>query len=166
MYHIQEITKKPSVDILSFFYELSREVCTIGIKKRKNSYGSIYKKIDDFFPGTSVPFNICVRGNPTGGRYYSNWHGSGTNHSDSDTQNFTCSVDIGFPDRATYMEESKLKDIETALVEQALLGGAGVHIADFVKPEIKASKMFKDLMDTVAGRPVEEKKRKVSKSKI
>ena len=36
----------------------------------------------------------------------------------------------------------------------------------FVRPDVKSSKMYKDLMDLYAGRPVEEKKRKSRKTKV
>lgn len=150
LYLIQDVTKKPSVEILTFFYELAREVVNMGIEGRKDDHSGIYKKIDNFFPGTSIPFHMLVDG-----RVYSGW---GTNE-----DRFECSVEIGFPDRGNYMDEKELKKIEEALMEHTLLGGVGVIIPNFTKPEIKVPKMYKSLMAKVIGYPIEEKKSKKKK---
>ena len=145
MHLVQEVTQRPPAEILAFFYELATQITEIGISK-KNANG-IKKKVVDYFPGTSIPFNIVVKGRP--------WYNHKLN-----VDVFHCDVEVSFPDQPTYVNEKELKDLSVLLMEKALLGGEDVVVPDFQKPEISAPKMYKDLMDAFAGRPAEPKKKK------
>jgi len=145
MHLIQEVTKRSPAEILAFFHELASQIAEIGVKKKTGT--GIKKNLTDYFPGTSIPFNILVKGRP----YY---------HYQDKLDVFKCYIEVGFPDQPTYMNEEDLKNLSVLLMEKALLGGDDVVVPDFKKPEIRTPKMYKVLMDAFAGRPAPESKRK------
>lgn len=157
MHLVQEITKRPTAEIIAFFYELTSQVAEIGADNRRGR--SIRKHIVDYFPGTSVPFKLLVKG----------WKSSTADWDQATKQYvnrrevFSCEATVSFPESRMYMKEEELKRIQTALMEKALLGGEDVVVEEFKKPEIRTPKMYKPLMDAFAGRPVEEKKPKRKK---
>lgn len=136
---IQEVTKRPSADILNFFNELAKQVCDIGSENRTGN--GIRKNITNYFPGTSIPFHMLVKGN----KQYQAWNNK-TREYEGD-QILMCYVEIGFPDKALHIKAQDLDDIAVALMEKALLGGEEVNMPPFIKPEIKTPKMYKELMD-------------------
>jgi hypothetical protein len=147
---VQELTKRPSAEILNFFNELSKQVCEIGAENRTGR--GIRKNISDYFPGTSIPFHMQVKGYPR-------------HDYDSEKKEYispeymSCHVEVGFPERKMYIKSQKLDDIAVALMEKALLGGDEVNIAPFIRPEIRTPKMYKSLMDAYTGRPAPESKK-------
>lgn len=143
---IQEVTKRPTSEILIFFYELINQVADIGAQDKLaegSTTGRIQKNIVNYFPGTSVPFHLRVKGfrstksdyNPIT-RCYENLEAV-----------YRCSADLSFPKANTYMNEEQLRSIQTALMEKALLGGENVELPPFDKPKIKTPRMFKALME-------------------
>lgn len=159
MYLIQDVTKRPSIEIINFFHELSTQVAELG-QLKKTGYG-IHKKIDDYFPGTSIPFHMELEGRPNREYDYKT-------SQYKDGEKFMCTVNIGFPNRSTYIDDKVFEEIGDFLMEKALLG---VEVpADspanqpFVRPDVKSPKMYKDLMDLYAGRPVIEKTKKRKRS--
>ncbi len=160
MYLIQDITKRPSIEIINFFHELATQVATLGQEKRTGH--GIHKKIDDYFPGTSIPFHMELEGRPR-------QHYNTNTRRYEDLNMFQCAVNVGFPERSTYIDDKVFEEIGDFLMEKALLG---VEVpADspanqpFVRPEVRSPKMYKALMDSFAGRPVEEKKSRQRKVK-
>lgn len=158
MYLVQDVTKRPSAEILNFFNELTVQVAEIGFKNKKEHQRSIHKKIDDYFPGTSIPFHLELKGLTI--RPHVDW----TTKAERPGY-LQAEVSIGFPDRATYIKEDVLKEIEVALMEKALLGGEDINIPPFEKPPQSSGKMFKQLMDSFAGREPEPKKPRKKKIK-
>jgi len=159
MHLLQEITKRPSVEIIAFFYELGSQVADIGAKEKLKSKGysrGMNKHIVDYFPGTSVPFSMKVKGY----RRHDNSYDRATNKWIDKGEAYMCTAEVGFPEGRTYISEQELKDISTALMERALLDAPldGVKVPDFKKPVIRSPKMFKKLMDAFAGREPEPKK--------
>lgn len=159
MYLIQDVTKRPTIEIINFFHELSNQVAELGQLKRTGN--GIHKKIDDYFPGTAIPFHLELEGRPNRKYNYQ------TRTYDS-AESFMCSVNIGFPDRSTYIDDKVFEEIGDFLMEKALLGvdvpADSPANQPFVRPETRSPKMYKDIMDLYAGRPVEEKKKRKKKS--
>jgi hypothetical protein len=62
MFLIQDVSKKPSADIINFFYELATTVCELSFKNKRATQRGFHKNIIDYFPGTSIPFNLKVSG--------------------------------------------------------------------------------------------------------
>lgn len=158
MYLIQEVTKRPSAEILNFFHELSTEVARIGYEKRTGT--GIKKKIDDYFPGSSIPFHMELEGTP---RSEGNWNQT-TRQYENQKTTFRCEVHVGFPDRTTYMNQEALDEMATYLMERALLGVDLPEVKPFERPEVSSPKIYKKLMDSFAGRPEEPKKPRKSKN--
>jgi hypothetical protein len=162
MHLIQEVTKRPPIEILAFFYELSEQVADIGSKTAmKDGNRRIRKKIVEYFPGTSIPFRILV----TGSRrtvYQKGAHGNYSTHDGS----FECWAEVGFPENRTYIKEKDLRVITDALMEKALLDAPldNVVLPEFAKPVIKTPKMYKPLMDAFLGRKSEPKKSRKKKA--
>jgi hypothetical protein len=150
MHLIQEVSKRPPAEIVNFFYELTVQICEIGVNNAKSGQRSIRKNVTDYFPGTSIPFHVQVKGWRPYGRY-------------NESSTYTCEAEVGFPEERTYMDEDKLKNIAVSLMEKALLGGDEVIMEDFAKPEIRTPKMYKDLMDAFMARPKQEKKSRKKK---
>jgi hypothetical protein len=145
MYLLQDVTKRPTAEILNFFNELGRQVSEIGVEKAASTM--IRKELTEYFPNTSVPFTFLMKGY----HYGKSWD---------------CRAEVTFPWRRQLRVESKdLDRIGVELMEQALLGGEQVAMPPFVKPEIRTPKMYKSLMDAFAGRPPKEKKPRAKKTK-
>jgi len=153
---IQENTQKQSAEILNFFHELSKQICTIGAEKRTGS--GIRKNITDYFPGTSIPFHLCIRGYPRQEYNRTTRMYEGEHH-------MHCEVEVGFPSQKLYIKEQALDEIAIAIMEKALMDGEEVKMAPFPRPPINSPKMYKNLMDSFAGRPVEEPVKKEKKKK-
>ncbi len=159
---VQDVTKKPTADVLNFFYELTQQICQISMEKRKGS--GVRKVFHDYFPGTSIPFHMLIVGHTNYDRGQWNPHTRVYEHPDKRV--FSCDVEIGFPASRTYMDAKKLEDMQSAIMEQQLLGAEVVPLAPFDKPPIKNPKMFKKFMDEVLGRPVEDKPKKPRKKRV
>jgi len=157
MYLIQDVTKKPSAEILNFFYELAGQIGQIGFRNMTGH--SIDKKIDDYFPGTSIPFHMRVKGRKGWTHYDYN-----TKHHEQENETFSANVEVGFPDCSTYIEEKQLNDAATAIMEQHLLGGDALDLPPFEKPVQRSARMFKAVMDEFAGRPKPERKKRGKKA--
>jgi len=153
MHLIQSMTSRPPAEILAFFHELAGQVSEIGVQKRTGR--GIRKEIVDYFPGTSIPFQLMVKGRPMH-RRYNPIHGSGP----EGPEVFSCQVEVGFPEQRTYMKEDDLKNLSVLLMEKALLGGDDVVVPDFNRPEIKTPKIYKALMNSFAGRESTEEPKK------
>jgi hypothetical protein len=155
---IQDVTKRPSAEILNFFNELGKQVANIGTEQRKGS--GIRKNITDYFPNTSIPFRLIVKGDPRGP--YRKYDLNKKAYTDEEIPaHMNCEVEVGFPFEGMGIETQKLDDIAVQLMEQALLGGEEVAMPPFARPEIRTPKMYKPLMDAFAGRePAKSKKRK------
>lgn len=160
MYLIQDVTKRPSIEIINFFHELSNQIAEIGQQNRTGN--GIIKKIDDYFPGTSIPFHLELKGSPSRRYDY-----QAKKYIEAEV--FRCDVSIGFPEQSTYIADDVFNEIGDFLMEKALLGievpADSPANAPFKRPETFSPKMYKDLMDLYAGRPVEEKKRKKKNEK-
>jgi hypothetical protein len=153
MYLIQDITKRSSAEILNFFYELTTQVREVGLANRTGN--GIHKKIADFFPGTSIPFHVEVRGQCRIDQY------DLVTRKYSGVPYFKCQADIGFPTEITVsVNEKALEDNAVALMEKALLDAEDVPVAAFVRPQPKTPKMYKKLMDSFVGREPEPRKRR------
>lgn len=151
---IQEVTKRSSADILNFFNELAKQVATIGTEQRKGE--GIRKNIKDYFPGTSIPFHMLVKG----------WKGYNyrTPHHNLERDEYmSCTVEVGFPVDRMYIQAKKLDDIAVGLMEQVMLGGEPVNIPPFERPAIKTPKMYEPLMASFTGRVFPESKKKKKK---
>lgn len=163
MYLIQDVTKRPSIEIINFFHELSTQVAELGQKKRTGR--GIHKKIDDYFPGTSIPFFMELEGSC---RYSNQYDPVTRTYQTLEPKTFNCDVHVGFPDRPTYIDAKVFEEIGDFLMEKALLGvdvpADSPANAPFVRPAQRSSKMYKELMDNFAGRPVEEKPKRKRKS--
>lgn len=159
MYLTQEVTNRSSADIMNFYHELCTQVAEIGLKNRTGR--GIKKKIDDYFPGSSIPFHLELTGYPTSEGTWNEKTRKYENHRDV----FKCHATVGFPARPTYMKEDMLHEIATFLMERDLLGvEVPDNIKPFEKPETSSPKMYKDLMDRFAGRPIAEKKARKKKN--
>lgn len=164
MYLIQDVTKKPSAEILNFFYELATQVSQLGFKAKKG-YGGIDKQIDDYFPGTSIPFHIRIKGHQ--GHNNTEWDPVSRTYKQIDNgYTHSAYVEVGFPERNTYIKEDLLSEAAVAIMEKHLLGGDGLDLAPFERPEQSAGRMYKKLMDSFAGRPEEPKKPRKRKVKV
>lgn len=165
MHLIQEVTKRPAVEILNFFYELAGQISRVGIEKKKGK-GGISKEIVDYFPGTSIPFLMTVKGGQKRAKYV--WDATSRQNVQVDSEAHECVATVGFPSVSSFIAEEKLQEISTALMERALLDAPleGIDVPVFVKPEIRSSKMYIDLMNTFAGRPQRERKRRKKKSDV
>jgi hypothetical protein len=163
MYLVQDITKRPTIEIINFFHELSTQVAEIGQKNRTGR--GIHKKIDDYFPGTSIPFYLELKGHPN---HHRTWDPVTRTYKDAERETFNCHVQVSFPDRPTYMDSKIFEEIGDFLMEKALLGvevpADSPANAPFVRPETSSPKMYKDLMDLYAGRPVEDKPKRKKKT--
>lgn len=163
MYLIQDVTKRPTIEIINFFHELSTQVAEIGQQKRTGR--GIHKKIDDYFPGTSIPFYLEMKGHPY---VHREWDRATSSYKTSGQETFNCSVYVSFPDRPTYIDSKVFEEIGDFLMEKALLGvdvpADSPANQPFARPETRSPKMYKDIMDLYAGRPVEEKKGRKKKS--
>jgi hypothetical protein len=158
MHLVQDTTKRSSADILNFFHELGRQVSEMGFIKNKGR--GIRKEMHDYFPGTSIPFHMLVKGHKSYGR----WDYSTNKQIKADS--YWCSVEVGFPSQITSIKEEELQNISVGLMEKALLDGGEVVVAPFVRPEIKTPKMYIALMNAFAGRPEPEKKRRKKKIEV
>jgi hypothetical protein len=163
MHLIQEVTKRPAVEILNFFYELAGQVARVGLEKKKGR-GGIAKEIVDYFPDTSIPFLMTVKGGQKRASYI--WDPTTRQQVQTDGEAHECTAEVGFPEGRSFIPEAKLKEISEALMERALLDAPldGIEVPTFVRPEIRSSKMFVDLMNSFAGRPPRERKRRKKKS--
>ena len=157
MYLIQDVTKRPSAEILNFFNELVVQVAEMGFNNKKGR--GIDKRIDDYFPDTAIPFHVRVKGRKSYG-------GNHWRTGEEVQEHYYAYAEVGFPQCATYIKEDLLKDIQVALMEKALLGGDDIDIKPFEKPPIRSSKMYKSLMDAFAGREPEPKKTRKRKTKL
>jgi hypothetical protein len=158
MYLIQDVTKRPSIEIINFFHELATQVAEIGQQKKTGE--GIHKKIDDYFPGTSIPFHMELEGRPTREYDYKT-------RTYKEAETFSCSVNVGFPNRSTYIDDKVFEEIGDFLMEKALLGvdvpADSPANQPFVRPEVRSPKMYKALMDAFAGRPAPESKKRKKK---
>jgi hypothetical protein len=162
MHLIQEVTKRPTVEIIAFFYELASQIADIGAQAAiANGNRAMRKEIVDYFPNTSIPFRMMVKGHKII-RYRRDKKG---HHTDDHYDVFDCDMELGFPENKTWMKEEDLKRISEALMERALLDAPIDHIVlpDFEKPVIRSPKMFKALMNTFLGREPEPKKSRKKK---
>lgn len=165
MHLIQEVTQRPAVEILNFFYELAGQIARVGIEKKKGK-GGISKEIVDYFPNTSIPFLMTVKGGRKQAKYQ--WDATSRQNVLIDSEAHECTAEVGFPSVSSFIDENKLKEISTALMERALLDAPleGIEVPAFVKPEIRSSKMYVDLMNSFAGRPARERKKRKKKSDV
>jgi hypothetical protein len=154
LYLIQQQSNKPSAEIMNFFHELCKQVCAIGVDKRTGR--GIRKNITDYYPGTSVPFNLLVKGRIRG-RY------DHKTQQHIDGQDMACDVEVGFPTQKVYVKEQALDEIAVAIMEQALMDGEEITRPPFVRPDIKTPPMYRDLMDSFAGREPQPKKERRKK---
>lgn len=128
MYLIQQVTGKPSHEILGFFYDFGKEVFSIGIKNMKTNQRDIRKNIEDIYPGTAIPFRILVKAT----RRYKEQYAYGT-------------VEIGFPDNPSYMDQKQVDAMIITIMENSLLG-TDTQLPAFLPPKARANKMYKDLI--------------------
>lgn len=164
MYLIQDVTKKSSAEILNFFYELATQVSQIGFKAKKKHSG-IDKRIDDYFPGTSIPFHMRIKGHK--GHNNNVWDPITRSYIQGPTNySHSAYIEIRFPERNSFIDEAKLNEAAVAIMEQHLLGGDGADIPPFERPPQSAGKMYKALMDSFTGRPTPEKKPRKRKVKV
>lgn len=154
MYTIQDVTGKPSVDILAFFHDLSRSIANIGLEKNKGK--GIRKDLEDFFPGTSVPFKMLIKGHKSWHR--GTWNPHTRQYEGEEKDVFDVSVEIGFPDNSLGIPEAQMKNISEALAERELLGGDGITLPAFEKPETKTPKMYKSMMEEICGKGTTRKR--------
>jgi len=139
MYLIQDMTKKSSAEIVNFFHELAQQVGTIGYQKMTGR--GIDKQISDFFPKTSIPFFMRLKGHVE-----REWNRTTGKYDNADI--FACYADITFPESPTYMKQEELDNVATELMEKALLGVEASDMPPFKKPHIKTPDMFRKLMDS------------------
>lgn len=131
MYLIQQITNKPSAEILGFYYDLGKQIFEIGLKNMKTNQREIRKVVEDMYPGTAVPFKMLVKAR----RGYKENHAHG-------------SVEITFPDNAVYMNREEIEAMMTDLMENSLLG-AEHQFPAFTSPPPVAGKMYKKLIEEI-----------------
>jgi hypothetical protein len=155
MYLIQDVTKKDTVDIIAFFSDLSKAVSTIGQEKKTG--GGIRKEILDFFPGTSIPFRMMVKGSIS--RFVRNWDPVSKRFINEETKTFSCTVEVGFPEETLYMSEEKVERITEALLERELLGGGDIQLPAFDRPSPSTPKMYQKMMEDICGKAPPKPKR-------
>ncbi len=129
----------------------------IGLQKKDS--GGIDKRIDDYFPDTSVPFHMRAKGYNLRG----NWNPT-TRRYDEDNTYYYCSVEVSFPQQLTPMPEKVLEEMTVKLMESSLGFGEAIDSKPFERPPIKTPKALKDIIDAFAGRPVKEKRQRKSKT--
>jgi len=135
VYLIQQQTKLSSAQILGFFSDLAGDIIKIGAEYMvEKGTRSMKKKLEDFFPGTDIPFSIEVDG--------SRWHYSGLDIPNSYA--LTCTTMVGFSTGTDYQE---IKKIEEAVMETMLLGADSLPL--FERPKTKTPKLYKDLMEQI-----------------
>jgi hypothetical protein len=154
MYLIQETTKMSTADIMAFFSDLSAAVINLGVQKaaKKNStyrpVAGMRKDIRDFFPGTSIPFKMLIKGHSYTQRFYS---GNGPHVTNVENNvYYKCEVEVGFPESREYLTEEYMKNLTEAMLEHSLLGGTPVSLPAFEKPKSKTPKLYVKLMQSVA----------------
>lgn len=136
MYLIQQVTKKPTAEIIGFFYDFGKQIFITGCENMTGR--SIRKDIQILYPGTAIPVKILVKGEKT----YNIWNEKTKRYTSGDS--FSGTMEVTFPDNATYMDTEKIVDM---IVEQELLGGCS--LPDFEAPKSRTPKMYKDLIDQV-----------------
>lgn len=137
MYLIQDVTKLSTEEILGFFYDLGCKFAAIGFEAMEDlRTQSMRKEIIDYFPNTSIPFRMLVKGNKE--RY-------------AKTQR--ASIEISFPKKFNQIDTKKL--IEQVL-EVSLLGAAPT-LPPFPKPKTKTPRLYKDIIKQVFRKRSEEK---------
>lgn len=144
MYCIQQTSKLSTAELLAFFYDLGTQISQEGMEKRTGS--GIRKELDDYFPGTSIPFHMLVKGHES----RSAWNEK-TNKYDS-AKTFNCTVEIGFPEKSTYMDEKALAEIQNFNIEKIMFGAEVAPIAPFDRPATRTPKMYLKLMEEVRNR--------------
>lgn len=130
MYHIQDVTKKSTVEIIAFFADLGKAVAIEGLEKRSGT--TIRKKIDALFPGSSIPFHLLVTSN-----VYRNWDPHLRAYSQHEVHEVY--IFVGFPADPTYMSSEEVTKIQEALLERDLLGGSDVTLPPFEQPKPQKS---------------------------
>jgi hypothetical protein len=158
MYLIQDVSKRSSAEIANFFYELSTQVCELGFAAKKCG-GGIDKRINDYFPGTSIPFYMRVRGSQSESHW--DYKTRQTIHK----KTLSATIEVTFPESTTYMKPEELERIADEIMESKLLGVEEPDMAPFKRPELRTPKMYEDLMNSFAGRPAAEKKARKRKVK-
>jgi hypothetical protein len=153
---IHEVSKRPTTEIVVFFYELSEQVAKIGAEaavKAGNRY--MRKKIVDYFPGTNVPFCMFVTGRQKVA-YQKGAHGNYTTY-DGD---FDCDVLIDFPEHLVSVSEKDLSAASVALMEQALLEAPqdDTILPSFPLLKPKTPPMYRALINAFLGRKPEKGK--------
>lgn len=137
MYLIQQTTKQSSDDILGFFFDFGKEATiqiSESVAKKKGNQRSFKRYLENYYPGTVIPFMIEVEG------YL---------HKDTATniKNLTSAyVTVSFPNNTTYIDTQKMMD---QIIEKQLLGGSS--IPDFEPPKTFASGGLKGLVEQVLG---------------
>lgn len=135
VYLIQQQTKLSSAQILGFFSDLTSDIIKIGIEYMiKKDTRSMIKKLEDFFPGTDIPFSIEIDG--------TRWNGANPDKHNSYV--LSCKTLIGF---STGTEYQDVKKIEEAVMETLLLGADSLPL--FERPKTKTPKLYKDLMEEI-----------------
>lgn len=139
MYLIQETTKLPSADILGFYSDLATRITQMGIENMaKTKTKGIRKVIDDYFPGTPIPFKMVIDGRVyKQHKYDQNGRYIGT----EDLPSFNANCEISFPKGTDYVGQDKLSEI---IAEKMLLGGS--DLPPFERPATKTPKLYKELM--------------------
>lgn len=140
LYLIQQVTKKPTDEILGFFYDFGKEVFIIGVQNMAGR--SIRKDIQAMYPGTAIPFKILVKGQKS----HRAWNQATGQYINKDSYSGT--LEVTFPDNPTYMDTEKLMDV---IMEKALLGGS--HLPDFEAPKSRTPKLYKDLIEQILKGP-------------
>ena len=147
MYLIQDVTKKDSLEILGFFGDLTKAIANIGYEKRTGD--GIKKQITDFFPGTSIPFHILLKGKAT---HYREFDYTKRAYVGEAERVFLCTAEVGFPDVKSNLPQSALDKISEALMERELLGYSEIKLEPFDRPQTPTSKLYKKLMEEVCGK--------------
>lgn len=136
MYLLQTSTGLPTAKLLGFFSDLGKQVAKVGwdFMDKKNTRG-MRKEIHDFFPGTSIPFMLFVKGY--------RWRSS------EPATKYTADIIVGFPEKATFVKQQEL---DTIIMENLLLGGC--DMAPFERPEPKTPKLYKELMKEIRNKRI------------
>jgi len=137
MYLIQQTTNLPTDEILGFFHDFGTQILKLGAEKMKGH--SIRKDIRDFYPDTAIPFKMLV----TGHKGYYNYNAQTKQH-EREEETFSGRIEVCFPDAPSYVDNTQLMNM---IMEKALLGGTSMP--PFEKPEPRAGKMYKKLVEDV-----------------
>jgi hypothetical protein len=132
MYLIQDVTKLSTEEILGFFYDLGCKFAALGFEAMEDlGTTGMRKEVVDYFPNTSIPFRMLVKGKK---------------RTMATTQ--YAHIEISFPKKSNQIDT---KNLIEQILEINLLG-AQPTLPPFPKPKTKIPRLYKDIIKQVFRR--------------